>query len=84
MLTSILAAIAALTRFLPALEKWGDVLYAEWKAAQARAITQHNADAQERFNRNEAEIEYRIADAAAAEKARVASERADNPPGPTP
>ena len=35
MLTSILTFLAGLTRFLPLIEKWGDVLYREWKFAQA-------------------------------------------------
>lgn len=56
MFAAILAAIAGITRLVPALEKWGDWLYGAWKDAQQRALVQRAADAAARQDTNAADL----------------------------
>lgn len=82
-MASILAFLAAITRLSPWLEKLGDVLYSEWKKAQAlreeAAVQKYLDKVRQRSEDDAAKVERFMADAA---KAR--SEKADAPPPPSP
>ena len=67
MLASILSLLAAFMRFLPTIEKWGDVLYREWKFAQAEKAAKLARDKQSAVQARDAQLDADIqADAIAA------------------
>ena len=84
MLATILAVLAALSKFFPWAEKVGDVMYEQWKRAQLveaqRVRDKYLADVDARSAADAAKVDRFMADA---EAAKAKSERADAPPPPS-
>ena len=77
---SLLALLTAFATILDRLARLWPAFANELQAARDRANAAHDASAQARYTGDAALID---ADVAAA-KAKIASERADNPPAPKP